>query len=299
MSIVLEINNVSKSYGRVQAVNDFSLIVEQGSVYGILGPNGSGKTTTLSIILGAIKQDQGHFLWFGQPRDHTVNQRIGALLETPNFYPYLSILQNLKIIAHIRHLDVKNEAEFNRVLTVTDLIGRKNSAFFSLSFGMKQRVALAALLLGDPEVLILDEPNNGLDPLGINKVREIIKAEAERGKTIIMASHILDEVEKVCTHVAILKMGKKLAEGRASELLLSDDTIIIACEKIEGLNKLLSSSNLVKTLQKKNNELFLTLHPTFNSTDINEFAFKNGFVLSKLEVKKKTLEEHFLDVVNK
>ena len=179
MQTVLQIKNISKSYGTIQAVDNLSLSIEKGNVFGILGPNGSGKTTTLSIILGIIKQDSGDYFWFDEEPNSLINQSIGSLVEQPNFYPYLSILDNLKIVAEIKGIGANNTKEFDRVLNIVKLSERRLSQFKTLSLGMKQRVSLAALLLGDPQVLILDEPTNGLDPEGIKEVREIIITEAK------------------------------------------------------------------------------------------------------------------------
>lgn len=292
---ILKINNISKSYGKIQAVNNLNLSIQKGETYGILGPNGSGKTTTLSIILGVLEADTGTYQWNnGQAIS---NMHIGSLLEKPNFFPYLSIIQNLKIAATIKEIDTKNEAEFERVLKLTKLYERKNSKFKSLSFGMKQRLTLASVLLGDPEVLILDEPTNGLDPEGIADVREIIINEAKKGKTIILASHILDEVEKVCSHVAILKKGNLIANGLVKELVKSDDLIILSSENLDDLYNLLARSGMYKELIMNENEIHIVLNENYKSKDINEFAFKNGFILSKFEIKKQTLEEKFLEIV--
>src|SRR5690606_17499858 len=201
---VLTIQNLSKNYGKIKAICNLSFTVEKGNIYGILGPNGSGKTTTLGIILGITKNDAGSFNWFDGLKGKDARQKIGALLETPNFYPYLNADENLAIIAHIKKM---NRHRFDDLLSLVDLTQRRHSPFRTYSLGMKQRLAIAASMVGDPEVLIFDEPTNGLDPLGIAEVRNVIVKIARQGKTILMASHILDEVEKICSHVAILKQG--------------------------------------------------------------------------------------------
>jgi ABC-2 type transport system ATP-binding protein len=296
---VLQIKNISKRYGNIIAVNNLELTVNKGDVYGILGPNGSGKTTTLSIILGILKPESGSYRWEDNDDNVLINKKIGSLLEQPNFYPYLSILKNLKIAATIKELNFKGEDEFERVLQITKLSERRHSQFRTLSFGMKQRLTLASVLLGDPQVLILDEPTNGLDPEGIADVRNIILAEAKKGKTIILASHILDEVEKVCSHVAILKRGNLIANGLVSELIKADDVIILSTEKIDEIYDLLVRSGMYKRMDKKGNDIYITLNEDYKPKDLNEFAFKNGFVLSKFEIKKSTLEEKFLEIVKK
>lgn len=292
---ILEINNLSKSYGRIKAVFDLTFSVERGMVYGILGPNGSGKTTTLSVISGVLKPEQGSFKWFGQVPDKFTNRKIGSLIEIPYFYPYLSLYHNLKILSEIKGVPDK---DINRVLEVTDLLERKTSRFDTLSLGMKQRLGLAAVLLGDPEILVLDEPANGLDPEGIAEVRNIIKNEGEKGKTIILASHILDEVEKVCTHVGVLKEGRLLASGRVHDLLSEDDTIIISAGRMKELHETLIRAGFVKTIEENNNELIITLAENNTPGELNAFAFENGFTLTKLEIRKKSLESQFLELVS-
>src|SRR3712207_289668 len=212
MTSVLRLQNVSKSYGRIRALNNVSFDVPEGSVFGILGPNGRGKTTLLSIILDVLKSDAGDFLWFGHHGSPEQRRKIGSLLETPNFYHYLSAVDNLKVTQSISGRGTKED--INEILKKVKLYERRRSRFKTYSLGMKQRLAIAASLLGDPKVLVLDEPTNGLDPVGIAEIRELIIELKNSGHTIIMASHLLDEVEKVCTHVAILKAGEQI--GRAS-----------------------------------------------------------------------------------
>ena len=294
MSVILETENLSKSYGKIQAIQNLSFRVERGMVYGILGPNGSGKTTTLSVISGILKPQTGTYKWFEQEPNKYMNRKIGSLIEIPNFYPYLSLYHNLRIHALIK--DVA-ETDINRTLQITDLLTRKNSRFDTLSLGMKQRLALSSVLLGDPEVLVLDEPANGLDPEGIAEVRNIIKAEADKGKTILLASHILDEVEKVCSHVGVLKSGRLIASGNVHELLREDDTIIVSSDRNRELHELLVRAGFVKTIESGDNDLILTLAGNRSTGDLNEFAFKNGFILSKLEIRKQSLESQFLELV--
>ena len=212
MAYILEAENLTKHYGNIKALTNFSLVVEPGSIYGILGPNGSGKTTCLSIILDVIRADSGSYEWFGKPSSHnTRRRRIGALLETPNFYPYLTAAENLKVAAAIKKRGSKH---IHTALQVTDLGSRRNSRYRTYSLGMKQRLAIASALLSNPEALVLDEPTNGLDPQGIAEIRTLIRDIGSEGKTIILASHMLDEVEKVCSHVAILKSGELVASGK-------------------------------------------------------------------------------------
>ncbi|MGV3587128.1 MAG: ABC transporter ATP-binding protein [Adhaeribacter sp.] len=295
MANILEIQNLSKKYpGGVQALDALTLVVAEGSIYGLLGPNGSGKTTTLGIVLDVLRADQGSFNWFGLPLSKETERRIGAILETPNFYPYLSATQNLKIIANI-----KNTAhqEIEPVLRTVGLFQRRHSAYKEFSLGMKQRLALAAALLGNPQVLVLDEPTNGLDPQGIAEVREIIKQVAGQGKTIILASHLLDEVQKVCTHMAVLQAGKLKIAGRVDAILAQQDQVIIRAENLAAALALLPQLPQVSNFRQDNNSMVLTLANGFTSTDLNQAFFQRGIILSELTVRQKSLEAQFLDII--
>jgi ABC-type multidrug transport system ATPase subunit len=292
---ILQINNLSKNYGSVQALQQVSLAVEAGSVYGLLGPNGSGKTTTLGIVLDVLRATSGAFQWFGEVLSHQTKRRIGAILETPNFYPYLSAYQNLQVLADVKQ--VSHQAILP-VLELVGLINRKDSAFKGFSLGMKQRLALAGALLNNPEVLVLDEPTNGLDPQGIAEVRELILKIAGQGKTIIIASHLLDEVEKVCTHVAVLQTGKLRAAGPVSSILAKDDQVIISLAHDQHKALALLPQLPVTLIKTELHQLTLTLQPGFTSTDLNQVFFNNGLVLSQLQVKKKSLESQFLQLTN-
>jgi len=291
---VLSINNLSKNYGNIQAVKDVSFEVNKGEVYGILGPNGSGKTTTLAVVLGILQANGGNFQWFEQPFNKHVRRKIGSLVETPNFYPYLTLWENLKIVAHIKDA---SEKDINYALGVANLLKRKHTNFGHLSLGMKQRMSVAAVLIGNPEVLVLDEPTNGLDPEGFAEVRHIIQAQAKEGKTIILASHILDEVEKVCSHVAILKSGDLIANGKVGELLASEEIVYMQAEKIDELKNLLDTSGLVSKTYFDEEDLAVVLDTKFKSTDLSKYCFEKGYPLSKIVVKKQSLEDQFLQLV--
>jgi ABC-type multidrug transport system ATPase subunit len=292
--IILETNNLDKSYGLVHAVNNLSLRVEQGQVYGILGPNGSGKTTTLSMLMGIVRPDGGTFRWFGDRRGPEANRRIGALIETPNFYPYLSLEQNLKIVCRIKGVD---ERDIQRVIKLVGLQERGRSRYQTLSLGMKQRLALGSLLLGDPDVLVLDEVTNGLDPEGIAEVRTLIRQVALTGKTIILASHILDEVEKVCTHVVILKKGEKLAEGEVDNLIKGKEIIVLGGEEVNLLETVLADSPLVESFTREGDEFRVILNEDNKPGDLSKELMGKGIVLTRLEVRKNRLEDQFLELV--
>jgi len=292
--IILQTDRLDKSYGPVHAVNHLSLTVEQGQVYGILGPNGSGKTTTLAMLMGIVAPDSGTFSWFGQKPSPAVNRRIGALIETPNFYPYLSLEQNLKIVCRIKGIE---EKDIPRVLSLVGLRERSHSRFATLSLGMKQRLALGSLLLGDPDVLVLDEPTNGLDPEGIAEVRNLIRQVAGTGKTILIASHILDEVEKVCTHVVVLKMGNKLAEGRVDGLIKGKELVILEGEDPEKLKSALAESDLVESYRQTGEEFQIALKKGVNNAELNKELIGKGIILTRMEVRKNRLEDQFLELV--
>ena len=230
---VLTIKNLSKSYGKIQALQDLSLEINEGEVYGILGPNGSGKTTTLGIILGILSADSGSYTWFDGKYGAGHRKRIGAILETPNFYPYKTAEDNLSIISHIKGVKTDN---YDELLELVNLAHRKKSAFRTYSLGMKQRLAIEATMIGDPDVIIFDEPTNGLDPQGIAEVRQTLTKIADSGKTVIMASHILDEVEKICSHVAIIKNGHLLATGSVGSILSDDITVELQSEDMASLH---------------------------------------------------------------
>ena len=292
---VLNIENLSKNYGRIRAVDDLTLKVQPGNVYGILGPNGSGKTTTLGIVLSVINASGGAFSWFGKPPSKDDRKKIGAILEVPIFYPYLSAETNLKIIADIKGCSYDGIPE---VLDIVDLTERKNSKFQTYSLGMKQRLAIAAALIGNPEVLILDEPTNGLDPQGIAEIRELILKIAGRGITIILASHLLDEVQKICTHVAVLDKGKNIFTGTVSDILNASTLVEAGAENMSNLeNKLRENKNVI-SVEKEGSILLVNLREGYHSDDLNKYLFSVGTTLTHLAIRKRSLETYFLELTS-
>lgn len=291
---VLSINGLDKSFGHIHAVRKLNLEVGKGQIYGILGPNGSGKTTTLAMVLGIVRMDGGSYSWFGEAPGPAQNMKIGSLLESPNFYPYLNLIENLKIVCQIKGI---GEAEIFRVLQVVGLLERQKSKFQTMSYGMKQRLAIASALMGDPEVLVLDEPANGLDPEGIAEIRKIVRQEADKGKTIIMASHILDEVEKVCTHVAILRKGEVLKSGEVGSLLKTEILMILSADDMAGLERQLKISNAATSIDKVGNELHIILREGLTPGELNKSFVSEGIALTKMEVHKQSLEEQFLELL--
>jgi len=295
LSTILSIDGLSKRYGAIQAVDKLNLEIQQGEIYGLLGPNGSGKTTTLGIVLGITQQDQGTFEWFGEKPTAIIRKRMGATLEQPAFYPYLSAVNNLRVIARIKNVAF---GDFERVLKLVGLYDRRNHKFRTYSLGMKQRLAIASALLGKPEALILDEPTNGLDPQGIFEIRNLILHIGSEGTTIILASHLLDEVQKVCSHVAVLHKGKKLYSGRVSDLSNDSAEVELASNNPEILADALLAFPGVSTVKMENRLLIATLKSGITPYDINEYLIAQGIVLNHLNQRKKSLENHFFDILN-
>jgi ABC-2 type transport system ATP-binding protein len=297
MNPVLSIQNLTKFYGPVQALNNVSFEVPKGSVFGILGPNGSGKTTLLGIIMDILKPTSGSFQFFGHTPDAGTRKGIGTLLETPNFYHYLSGEKNLRIAAEIKGRGIH---EIDDVLKRVNLYERRSSKFSTYSLGMKQRLAIASCLLGNPDVLVLDEPTNGLDPAGIAEIRELIKRLSREGKTIIMASHILDEVEKVCSHVAIIKKGVLKTVGSVAEVLTTSAnptvTIEIASENLSLLQQIARAIPGVLEVYGSDQYLQLICDAGITAQQVNQYCFEKGAVLNQLSVKRKTLETTFLEL---
>jgi len=293
MAEILSIQNISKSYGPVQALKQVSFQVPEGSVFGILGPNGSGKTTLLATLLDILKADSGSYDWFGGMNPEAARRQTGALLETPNFYHYLSAEKNLQINAALKQ---KGATDIDRVLTLVKLLPRKHSSFNTYSLGMKQRLAIANALLGYPRVLLLDEPTNGLDPEGIAEIRELIRSLRQEGITIIMASHLLDEVEKVCTDVAILKKGDLLLSGNVKAVFQNEDMLEAGAEDLEKLKSLLEQSELISEVTQNGHVLQVVLRPGIMADAVNRYCFERGVVLQHLSLRRKSLESRFMEL---
>jgi len=288
---ILQANALSKHYGPIKALNNFSLEVNPGQVWGVLGPNGSGKSTFLGIILRSLHAKSGTFSWFGD-ESNANRLRIGSLLESPNFLPYLNAVDNLKIVARIKRTDYSN---IDEVLKKVNLFERRMSPFKTYSLGMKQRLAIAATLIGDPEVLILDEPTNGLDPEGISEIRSLILDLQAANKTIIMASHILVEVEKVCSHVAILKKGHLLAAGKVGSLLQPRKQIILKANN-EALMDILSVTPGVENITRSEGKFSFEVDLEFKLEELLEYISQKGILLTGIEENKMSLEDEFLTI---
>lgn len=292
---VLEIKGLTKYYGKLKALDELDLTLESGNIYGLLGPNGSGKTTTLGIILNVLHASNGSYQWFDGKYGQDHRRHIGAILEKPNFFPYLNALQNLKIVQRIKN---SFDDDLDDLLRQVNLYERRKSKFKSYSLGMKQRLAIASALIGDPIVLIFDEPTNGLDPQGIAEVRDIIQRIAGTGKTIFMASHILDEVEKICSHVAILKNGRLLAEGPIGAILESDKLIEVAVEeeKESELYRELQNISAIHHIDRTKDGYLISVDEQFTTSALNRLLMDQGIIVSHLKERKKTLEEEFLTI---
>ncbi len=297
METILSLKNLDKKYGAVHAVNDLSFDIQRGNVYGILGPNGSGKSTTLGIILNVVNKTSGSFSWFdGGVSTHDALKRVGAIIERPNFYPYMTATQNLKLICKIKGVAYD---KIDEKLKVVNLFERRNHKFKTYSLGMKQRLAIASALLNDPEILILDEPTNGLDPQGIHEIRKIIKKIASDGTTILLASHLLDEVEKVCSHVVVIREGVKLYSGRVDAMTASKGLFELKTDaQNDKLEEILEKHSAIASVKKEDGKIIATLQEEISAAEMNSFLFNQGIALSHLVRRMPTLEQQFLDLTN-
>lgn len=295
METILSINNLNKIYNKyVHAVNNVSLEIKKGNVYGILGPNGSGKSTTLGIVLNVVNKTSGSYSWFdGKVETHEALKKVGAIIERPNFYPYMTAKQNLELVCKIKNIDYSKVQE---KLTLVGLVERENSKFNTFSLGMKQRLAIASALLNDPEILILDEPTNGLDPQGIHQIRDIIKLIALQGTTILLASHLLDEVEKVCSHVLVLQKGKILYSGTVDGMSSNEGFFELQSENIDALIKVLQSHSAIEKIVAEDGKVLVYLNSPLAAADLNKYLFENNIFLNHLVKRKTSLEDQFLEL---
>jgi ABC-2 type transport system ATP-binding protein len=295
LETILTIKNLDKVYNKkVHAVKNVSFEIYKGNVYGILGPNGSGKSTTLGIVLNVVNKTSGEYQWFnGNLETHDALKKVGAIIERPNFYPYMTAEENLKLVCKIKSIPLTKVYE---KLELVGLLDRKDSKFRTFSLGMKQRLAIASALLNDPEILILDEPTNGLDPQGIRQIRDLIKIIASQGTTILLASHLLDEVEKVCSHVVVLRHGEMLYQGTVDGMLSSEGFFELKSENLNLLKEKLTQHAAVENILQEEDKLVVHLKENLEAKDLNEYLFKNGIVLQHLVKRKNSLEEQFLEL---
>ncbi|MEN9337536.1 MAG: Daunorubicin/doxorubicin resistance ATP-binding protein DrrA [Bacteroidota bacterium] len=294
METILSIRNLHKRYGRVHAVNDLSLDIQKGNVYGILGPNGSGKSTTLGIVLNVVNRTSGEYSWFGgNLPTHEALKKVGAIIERPNFYPYMSAQQNLELVCKIKGIGYHKVQE---KLELVGLLDRKDHKFRTYSLGMKQRLAIASALLNDPEILILDEPTNGLDPQGIRQIRDIIKIIAAQGTTILLASHLLDEVEKVCTHVLVLQYGKMLYTGTVAGMAQQTTSWELGASDLEALRKHVQEYPDISSIKEENDRLVVQSSTSIDAAALNRFLAERSVYLNHLNERKSSLEQEFLKI---
>ena len=294
MQPILTLTNLTKKFGPITAVNNLTVTIEKGNVYGILGPNGSGKSTTLGIVLNVVNKTKGSFHWFdGNISTHEALKNVGAIIERPNFYPYMTALQNLKLVCRIKGVSSDN---IDEKLDLVGLLDRKDHKFKTFSLGMKQRLAIASSLLNNPEILILDEPTNGLDPQGIHQVREIIKIVASEGTTILLASHLLDEVEKVCSHVIILSKGKSLYSGSVADMNTNLGFFTLQCSDIDTLQNILEEHSSFGEIKREGDLLIAYIKEPLKGSELNKFLFDKGVNLSYLVHRRESLEEQFLEI---
>ncbi|RZJ36223.1 MAG: ATP-binding cassette domain-containing protein [Flavobacterium sp.] len=294
METILSIKNLHKRYGYVHAVNNVSLEIHKGNVYGILGPNGSGKSTTLGIVLNVVNKTAGEYTWFGGAmQTHEALKKVGAIIERPNFYPYMTAEQNLKLVCKIKGIDYSKIAEKLEIVGLTE---RKDSRFSTFSLGMKQRLAIASALLNDPEILILDEPTNGLDPQGIHQIRDIIKKIASQGTTILLASHLLDEVEKVCSHVLVLRKGKILYSGTVDGMTTNEGFFEMQSSDNSRLLDEIKLHPAVARVIEQDGKILVYLGTQVDAADLNRFLAEKSIYLNHLVKRKNTLEEQFLEL---
>lgn len=295
MQKVLTTDHLTKRYGAVQALDQLSINVHKGDVYGLLGPNGSGKTTTLGILLGVTNQSSGSFTWFEKDTGHEARKRIGAMLDKPNFYPHLNAIQNLKLVADIK--DIKSP-DFSYVFELCGVTKYATRKFATYSTGMKQRLALASTMLGNPEVLVLDEPTNGLDPEGIADVRGLILKIAGEGVTVVMASHLLDEVQKVCSHVCVLKSGQKLFEGQVQALVSDAGGIEIGSDDAGKLEQALMQYEGIGQYERKKDFFLVKLKDGFRAAELSGYLITRGVDITHFANSKGSLEEEFLHLLS-
>lgn len=291
---VIETKSLTKTYGAVKAVEDLSLSVPRGGVFGLLGPNGSGKTTTMGMLLGLVKPSGGSFNILGhEGAAPAVLRNIGAIIETPSFYPYLSGRDNL---CFFQGLSVKgSKDEIDGLLKKVDLFARANSKYSTYSLGMKQRLGIAYALLGDPELVFLDEPTNGLDPAGVAEVRDLIIDLGSGGRTVILSSHILHEVEMVCESVAILSKGRLITQGRVKDLLAHKDAFQLKTTDDNAAVKVLGALEWVESTVSEDGQLIVKA-PLNRSWEVSRSLAESGVYIHKLSPVTVSLEEYFLGI---
>ena len=295
METILKITQLNKIFNKhLHAVKNVSFEIKKGNVYGILGPNGSGKSTTLGIVLNVVNKTSGDFEWFeGKVATHDALKKVGAIIERPNFYPYMTAKENLELVCKIKGTSL---SKVDEKLELVGLLERKNDKFRTYSLGMKQRLAIASALLNDPEILILDEPTNGLDPQGIRQIRDIIRIIASQGTTILLASHLLDEVEKVCSHVVVLRKGEMLYQGSVHDMIENNSFFELKSDDKEQLKLALQNHPSVEKIEEEEGKVLVYLKQDIAAKELNSYLFEQKIVLEHLVKRKNSLEEQFLEL---
>ena len=295
METILKITNLNKIFNKhLHAVKNVSFEIKKGNVYGILGPNGSGKSTTLGIVLNVVNKTSGDFEWFGgKSNTHDALKKVGAIIERPNFYPYMTAKENLELVCKIKGTSL---SKVDEKLELVGLLERKNDKFRTYSLGMKQRLAIASALLNDPEILILDEPTNGLDPQGIRQIRDVIRIIASQGTTILLASHLLDEVEKVCSHVVVLQKGVMLYQGSVHNMIENNSFFELQSDNNEQLKLVLQNHASVEKIVEEEGKILVYLKQEISAKELNAYLFEQKIVLEHLVKRKNSLEEQFLEL---
>jgi ABC-2 type transport system ATP-binding protein len=299
----LEIAGLTKRFGERVAVDAVSLSVPRGTAYGFLGHNGAGKTTLIRMLLGLTRSDEGSANVLGLPVPAQRSQalaRVGAIVEEPSFYPHLTGRENLKIAAAVRGPEARSRVD--GALQRVGLAGRADDRVGTYSMGMRQRLGVARCLLSDPELLILDEPMNGLDPGGMLDMRRMIRALVEEeGRTVFISSHLLDEIEKTCDLAAIIDGGRVIAQGPIEELVAGGSgELIVECDDAERALALLAGESRVRDLRRiADGELRMNLLGPEQAGEINARLVQAGVVVTRLEPVRHSLEERFLEMTTR
>ncbi len=294
--IVLRTTGLSKSFGKLEAVKNLNLELRRGEVFGFLGPNGAGKSTTVGMILGLITPTAGSIELFGVKQNGNrwaALRRIGAIVEEPSFYPYLSGWDNMHVLAESIGGIPKNKIE--EVLERVGLADRAKDQYGHYSMGMKQRLGIASTLLRDPELIILDEPTNGLDPAGTKEIRDLIPRLAHESRAIMLCSHLLHEVELVCQNVAIIKQGTVIANAPIKELLSRGNQMQIRVDNMEEATGILSGLPWVKSVKREGDYLMIDIPPDHGAA-VNQALAQKGIFVSELINRTHSLENVFLQL---
>lgn len=293
---ILETTDLTKRYSnRITAVDSLNLSVRRGEVYGFLGPNGAGKTTTLRMLLGLIRPTSGAATVLGgRPGAAKGLARVGALVESPAFYPYLSGWRNLRVMA--RHAGVPRQ-RIEAVLDQVELTNRAGDKFKTYSQGMKQRLGVAAALLKDPELLILDEPTNGLDPQGMADMRDLIRHVGQGERTVLLSSHLMGEIEQICNRVGVIQNGRLVAEGPIDELR-GGTKVLVRADPMDKARRLAEAMYGIEQVQVSDGALLLAADPN-RSAEITRELVTSGVDVSELRPVERSLEETFLELTSK